>query len=83
MGFDDDIAPQLRRFKHIGLVHRAEFPAPCHRGIKADAGDAANLILIVRHDIIAFALAVGGFAHTLFAEIDIAIEFADDDHINL
>ena len=83
MGFDHNIAPQLRRLKHIGLVHRAEFLAARHGGFKTDAGDAAHLILIIRHDVIAFPLAIGGFAHAFFPKIDVAVQFADDDHVDL
>ena len=83
MGFDHNIAPQLRRLKHIGLVHRAEFLAARHGGFKTDAGDAAHLILIIRHDVIAFPLAIGGFAHAFFPEINVAVQFADDDHVDL
>lgn len=44
--------------------------------------DATHLALAVRHDVVSLALAVGGGAHPLFAEIDIAVEFAHDHQVD-
>ena len=83
MGFNHYIAPQLARFQHIGFINRAQLFAARHRGFKTDTGDAAHLILIIGHDVIAFALSIRRRPHAFFAKIDVAIQFADDDHINL
>ncbi len=45
-------------------------------------GDAPHLALVVGHDVIAFAQALGGLAHALLAEIDIAIQFAHDEQVD-
>lgn len=44
--------------------------------------DTPHLALAICHDIIAFALPGRGRAHALFAEIDVAVEFADDQQVD-
>ena len=73
----------MGRFQHIGLVDRAKFPVPHHRGFKTYACNSAHLILIIGHDVITFAFAIRCLAHALFTEIDVAVKFADNDHIDL
>ena len=50
---------------------------------KADMGDAGDLVLVVRHDVVPLTAAGRGGAHALLAEIDVAVEFADDHHVDL
>ena len=82
-GFDHHIAPQLAGFKDIGLIDRAQLLAAGHCGFETDARNAADFILIIRHDVIAFPLAINGLAHALFTEIDVTVQFADNHHVDL
>ncbi len=46
-------------------------------------GDAADLVLGIGHEIIALAAAIGQRADGLFAEIDVAVQFAHDQQVDL
>ena len=46
-------------------------------------GDAAHFVFGIGHDVIALAAAIGSLAHAFLAKIDVAVELADDQQVDL
>ena len=69
---------------HDVARHAGVSPMTVSRVINAEGNvrDAAHFALAVRHNVIAFALTGRVGAHTLLAEIDVAVEFADDQQVD-
>ena len=80
--FRDDITPQLGRFQHICLVHRAQPTLAPTGGLEAALRDATDLGLAVAHGVEAFALAglVGADAPRL-PEVDVPRQLAHDQDV--
>jgi hypothetical protein len=53
----DDLAPELHHLEHVGLVDRAELPAPVARAAEGDMGDTLDLGLRIAHRVEGLALA--------------------------
>ena len=79
--FGDDIAPQLRHFQHVGLVHGGDLVAALDGEIERHASNADDLPLVVDVRIDAPATAVIEGDAARFAEVDAAGEFADDQNV--
>src|SRR4029078_4646474 len=77
----DDLAPPLRRFKHVRLAHRADALPALARRVERNPRDAPDLALAVAHGVEAFPLA-GSLANALgLAEIDVAGQLAHDQDV--
>ena len=75
----DHVAPQARRFEHVGLVDRSDELAARAREIEADDGDAADLVFGVDHGVEPAARLALDAAR--LAEVEIAEQLAHDDHV--
>ena len=80
--FNDHIAPQLRCFQDIHLVHGAELAAALPGRLESDVGNAADFRFTVDHGVETYALAVADLDAARFAEIDVAGELADDQNVH-
>ncbi|MNS68679.1 hypothetical protein D3C72_1019640 [compost metagenome] len=84
--FNDDVAPELGRLQHIGLVHAAQLLVALAGRFEADARNAAHFGFGVAHGVVAFAFArehaIGRRTNAARrAEIDVACQFADDQDV--
>ncbi|MOA49466.1 hypothetical protein D3C78_1723500 [compost metagenome] len=84
--FNDDVAPELRGFQYVGLVHAAQLLVALLGRFEADARNAAHFGFGVTHGVVAFAFtgehAVGRRPNAARrAEIDVTSQFADDQDI--
>jgi hypothetical protein len=77
------LAPEHRRFQHIGLVDRADALAARARGDRGDLGDAFDLRGLVDHRVDRLLLAIGQRDRGLrLAEINAARQLADADDVD-
>ena len=79
---DDDFAPELHGFEHVGLVDGAELVAAEAGGLEAGVGDAGDLVLGVAHGVDADASAVLDVDAAGLAEIEVPVQFAEDEHVD-
>ncbi len=70
----DRLAPELRRFEHVGLVDRRDEAAALPRLLERDAGDADDLVARVAHRVERFVCAPSA----RLAEVQAAEQLADD-----
>ena len=77
----DHLPPQLGGVQHVGLVHGAQALAPLHGGVEAHLDDAADLMLLIGHQVGGglFAVFAPGF---VLAEIGAADELPDHDKVD-
>ncbi len=72
-------APELRNFKHVGLVHAGEFLAALAGQLEGDAGYAGHFVARVTHGVPGFALGLVPLAG--LAEVKAAEQFADKENV--
>ena len=78
--FSDRGAPELRDFKHVGLVDAGDLVAALGGELKGDAGDADDLVLCVTHGVPGFARGLVPLAW--LAEVEAAEEFANEENVS-
>ena len=72
-------APELRDFKHVGLVDAGEFFAALLRELEGDAGHAGHFIAGVAHGVPGFACGLVPLAG--LAEVEAAEQLADEENV--
>ena len=78
----DDVAPELHRLEHVGLVDRAHLAPARARGAERDVRDALDLGLRVAHRVERLARAAGvGADAARLAEVDVAGQLAQDHEV--
>ena len=81
--FGYHLAPKLRHFKHVGLVHGSKPAVALARQVEGDPGDAGDFALVVDVGVEATPPAVVHHDAARFAEVDAAGEFADDQDVQV
>ena len=73
--------PEAGGLQHVALFHGADLLATLAGGLEGHLGDAADLVLVVDHGVVAHAQAVTFFDGAGLAEVDVTGQLAHHDEV--